>query len=96
MVVFFFDSKTLKYITTQAARWGADQELEACCDYISKWFVNPVYRLNELRAVRRPKPPSLNKQAIAVLEASLRNGYIKANDGIIILRALESLPDTQD
>ena len=56
------------YIATQAARWGGDQELEACCDYIGgegKWFANPWHRLAELRTARRPKPPSLKAQPVA-------------------------------
>jgi hypothetical protein len=44
-----------------AYRTGADQQLEACCDYIGgegKWFANPEHRLAELRAAMRPQPPS--------------------------------------
>jgi hypothetical protein len=32
----FFESKTLKHIAAQAAQWGANQELEACCNYLAK------------------------------------------------------------
>ena len=45
-------------IATQAARWGADQELEACCEWIVQncgklhWWEIPV----SLRAARRPNP----------------------------------------
>ena len=54
------------YILAQAAQWGADQELEACCaathtvygKRLSDWFRN----------LRRPKPPSLKKQALAALD----------------------------
>jgi hypothetical protein len=47
-------------LVERAAQWGADQELEACCQYISnegEWFAVPGHRLAELRAARRPKPP---------------------------------------
>lgn len=84
-----------KHIAIQAARWGADQELEACCE----WLEQSPYGFSvteQLRTARRPKPLSLNKQAIDALEASLRNGYIKAEDGMIILRALESIPDDEE
>ena len=58
----------LQNVATQAANWGANQELEACCDYIGgegKWFANPWHRLAELRTARRPKPPSLKAQPVA-------------------------------
>ena len=58
----------LQNVATQAANWGGDQELEACCVYIGgegKWFANPWHRLAELRTARRPKPPSLKAQPVA-------------------------------
>ena len=43
-------------IATQAARWGADQELEACCELTRD---NDGYDAAlALRADRRPKPPN--------------------------------------
>jgi hypothetical protein len=46
-----------EYIAAQAARWGADQELEACCEWL---VVDDWKNVSEnLRAFRRPKPPSL-------------------------------------
>lgn len=70
----FFESKTLKYIVTQAARWGADQELEACC----KWLEQGPYGFNvvangvtdKIRADRRPKPLSLKEQALEALDSA--------------------------
>ena len=71
-------------IATQAARWGADQELEACVELLKA----DGYKGHAiaLRNVRRPKPPSLKEQALAALE----------NDDIdvyLIRRALEALPN---
>jgi hypothetical protein len=78
----------------QAAQWGADQELEACCEYIAmkgKWFADSHFRLKELRAARRPKPSSLREQA---LEAMHRNWNPRNSDDFdIIRRALETLPN---
>jgi hypothetical protein len=55
------------YIATQAARWGADQELEACCAEMGEWqSLNNCYGselAEDLRTARRPKPPSLKEQA---------------------------------
>ena len=79
-----------------AARWGADQELEACCE----WFHSSLpgydkHYADYLRAARRPKPPSLKEQALAELE--LLRGDANAHglgfDAPAIRRALESLPD---
>ena len=53
------------YIATQAARWGADQELEACCKWLPKL---PPWSGNDLRKHRRPNPPSLKDQALVVLD----------------------------
>ncbi len=57
-VSFEFD----EYIAEEAAQWGADQELEACCALIEQKGFLPS---SLLRAVRRPKPPSLKEQALA-------------------------------
>ena len=46
----------LKDALMVAAQWGADQELEACCEYVKQWFAAPQHRIAELRNARRPKP----------------------------------------
>ena len=79
------------YIATKAAQWGADQELEACCE----WFVRDwtdIETADKLRAARRPKPPSLKEQA---LEAQRRmwSGASNHDDWDLVRRALEQLPD---
>ena len=71
-----------------------DEELEACCEYIGgegEWFANPEHRLHELRAARRPKPPSLKEQALEALDRM--DQFPTAEDQYIIRRALEALPD---
>ena len=52
------------HIATQAARWGADAELEACCEHLKRIWA-PSDTIDSLRAARRPKPPSLASMAIA-------------------------------
>jgi hypothetical protein len=42
------------HLAARAAQWGADQELEACCE----WLENQPQWMEDLRAARRPKPPS--------------------------------------
>jgi hypothetical protein len=75
------------------AQAGADQELDACCRYISETYMcaDPGYRLAQLRAARRPKTPSLKEQALAVL---LHLDHGQHNERcLIIRRALEQLDD---
>ena len=50
-------------VATQAARWGADQELEACVNYVDNTISGNKARA--LRAHRRPKPPSLKETLLA-------------------------------
>jgi hypothetical protein len=74
---------------TAAAAWGADQELEACCEWLS--VPCPSYG-RELRNARRPKPPSLKEQALMAINA-IDAGTDKLGDSDIIRRALEALPE---
>jgi len=57
------------YIATQAARWGSDQELEACCEWLH-WQNLATHQdlIPSLRAARRPQPPSLKEQALEALD----------------------------
>ena len=84
------------HIATQAAQWGADQELEACCTAIDEvpggWADS-----RHLRNARRPKPPSLKEQALEALQfvdekldLPLHN---HCNAIHTIRRALEALDD---
>jgi hypothetical protein len=44
-------------IAARAAQWGADQELEACCEWFADDVVSEVVSVvAELRAARRPAP----------------------------------------
>jgi hypothetical protein len=83
------------HIAIQAAQWGADQELGACCEWLkAKHWIEPEFA-NELRAERRPKPPSLKEQAQAELKRLIS---LIPTEGAIamaepIRRALEQLDD---
>ena len=79
-------------IAIQAARWGADQELEACCELLSKRVPFPPTAAN-IRAARRPKPPSLKKQALIELGDVYNRDKIDDVTYDTIRRALEALPD---
>ena len=85
-------SELWDYIATQAARWGADQELEACLIKVEQMFCWGSAR--DLRATRRPKPPSLKEQALARLTSleELAESMGHSPDDTI-RRALEALPE---
>jgi hypothetical protein len=87
-----FPTNFEKRICTAAARWGADQELEACCEWLGIVAKLPV-TVDSLRAARRPKPPSLKEQALDELHISFDRGYLKEGAADTIRRALEALPD---
>lgn len=80
---------------TELAQQIADQELEACLEWLDKNL--PGYDACEgsLHAARRPKPPSLKEQAIAALDdAVMRGDCITVSDALpTIRRALEQLDD---
>jgi hypothetical protein len=77
-------------IATQAANWGADCELDACCEILRGEF-NYHHLVEPLRAARRPKFLSLKEQALALLDdASDRLDAVHENT---IRRALEQLDD---
>lgn len=86
-----------EHIATRAAQWGADQELEACIDWISVYtgLEHPELLIELLRAARRPspKPPSLKR--VALLQLDTLNADLglegKGVDLSQIRRALEQL-----
>jgi hypothetical protein len=88
------DGLTAGHIATRAAQWGADQELEACCEWLGCGWKD-IELVDKLRAARRSKPPSLKEQAQAELKRLIA---LIPTEGAIamaepIRRALEALPD---
>ena len=88
-------SDSERFLATRAAQWGADQELEACCEWLQHDY--PNIGANALRTARRPKPPSLKEQALAVLEEEpedTKKLIVFDTDQVnLIRRALKALPD---
>jgi hypothetical protein len=88
------------YLCTQSAQWGADQELEACTEWVRERKFDGDGEVwswaTSLRAARRPKPPSLRKQAYDALDTYIY-GELDPKDKErtynTIRRALESLDD---
>ena len=84
-----------EFIATRAAQWGADQELEACCEWL-KDFPHFIGIEEQLRAARRPKPPSLKEQAYDALDTYIYgepDPKDKERTYNIVRRALEALPN---
>jgi hypothetical protein len=78
-------------LAIRAAQWGADTELEACCEWLDK---STVGMAELLRAARRPKPPSLKEQALeAVIRLGKKYPSYEGADIETIRRALEALPE---
>ena len=87
-----------EHAIAQAARWGSDQELEACVEWLGEAPV--VYNDNGdlhpgsyLRDARRPAPPSLKEQALAVIENLGICDHLSPDHEAILRRALEALPE---
>jgi hypothetical protein len=78
-------------LATKAVQWGADQELEACCEWLCEDAIPNTS--NRLRAARRPKPPSLKEQALALVEQHEEGWRPSPKDWDTIRRALEALND---
>ena len=76
-------------LATKSARWGANQELDACCEWVESNFGQlPTHNL---RQFRRPKPPSLKEQALSLVEQHENGWRPSPKDWDTIRKALEAL-----
>jgi len=79
-------------LVERAAQWGADQELEACCE----WFQSNGYHEflpDKLRASRRPKPRTLKQRALKGLDVMIANGHLDGELAAAIREVLEASHD---
>jgi len=81
------DHEVWSFIATQAAQWGADQELEACVEWLFKHQYDIA--VVSLRAARRPPAPD---GAIAVLDDLDRMFDLPSGHYNTLLSALTALP----
>jgi hypothetical protein len=89
-VISPFDQRVL----IAAAQWGADHELEACCEWVKS--KQTYWAHDELRATRRPKPLSLKEQALEQLDGIAAVFRMTHGGNLVcdtIRRALEQLND---
>lgn len=109
LVEQWFDACVLEGVTTYdefkefkfaafAAQWGADQELDACCEWLK--LEGHEYEHEALLASRRPKPPSLKEKCMKSLDnvidcikSLVPGASVDGEDIQNIRRALEQLPE---
>jgi hypothetical protein len=80
-----------EHAIAQAARWGADQELEACVKWIEDCGYHPSVP-EDFRNARRPEPPNKKQRGLTALEAT----NLKKDDPLLyqeILNAIKALPN---
>ena len=89
-----------RHIATQAAQWGSDQELEACAQWVRERRFGGDGQgwswATSLRAARRPKPPNLKEQALALVSRRIGDGFLQMltdADAEISRQAREALPN---
>jgi hypothetical protein len=88
----FDEGENYDVMLTQAYQAGADQELEACCDWLH-WQNLATHQdlIPSLRAARRPKPPSLKEQALLAIDTAVADDRLSADVANVVRRALEQI-----
>jgi hypothetical protein len=84
------------YLATQAARWGADQELLACGNYLEKCASWEPEDVTEFYNYRRPRPLGLKELALASVKRFEESGEFfsdQMHELEFIRKALEQLDD---
>jgi hypothetical protein len=83
-------------ITANVFQAGADQELEACIEWLKEMELVGEGDVSFLRDDRRPKPPSLKEQALELARPAGTEGAhvtFGPEELALIRRALEQLDD---
>ena len=82
------------YVAMEAAQWGADQELEACCEVLARELIcDGKHVATDLRMIRRPKPPSLKEQALMAIDTAVADNRLSADVANVVRQALEQIND---
>ena len=86
------------YLATQAARWGADQQLELDARWLDHNALNETHLKitpigDVLKEAMRPKSPTLKEQALAALNVIEDKMLGPTTEEKLIRRALEQLDD---
>ena len=84
-------------LASRLIQYGADQELEACCEVLARELIcDGKHVATDLHMIRRPKPPSLKEQAhdaYWVLRYGHGGDINETQKWNTIRRALEALPN---
>jgi hypothetical protein len=93
--VNMLSSRSDHHVFSLASQWGADQELEACCEWLrANGYPGIAFELNNLRRPR-PKPPTDKELALAELDRLIARipteGAMTMAESI--RKALEALPN---
>ena len=91
-------SDSERFLTTRAAQWGADQQLELDAKWLDHNALNEAHLKiapmgDVLKEAMRPKPPSLNEVALQMLSTIERDARYLPEITDTIRRALEQLND---
>jgi GAF domain-containing protein len=89
-LVCVYDARD-EHLANYFAQWGADQELEACCEVVRKFWGGAGD--GGLFAARRPKPPTLAEQALRAAAIELDPA---GRNGSVIMAALNRLAELED
>ena len=93
MYMISLNEVKFREIISKGAQYGADQELEACCDTLQR-HAHWDLAVCELMADRRPKPPNLKEEALKQLDEISACFRVTHMSDIVcdkIRRALEQL-----
>jgi hypothetical protein len=71
---WFEDRENADVLLIQAVQYGADQELEACCEWLNLRGL-AISSIDALHTARRPKSPTLAEQALEELESIHGDAY---------------------
>jgi hypothetical protein len=75
-------------LATRAAQWGADQELNSCCEWLDRNNQWARVDLDELREGRRPNPLSIKEQALLAIDTAVADDRLSADVANVVRRAL--------
>lgn len=93
----FDEEENVDLLLIEAYQAGADQELDACCEYLRRCAAWEPEDVDEFCAARRLKPLSLKKQALDALGRFSSNAHTQASqmtqDFEVLRRAVEQLND---
>ncbi len=85
---------TTKYdLARQAAQWGADQELDGCCEWLDRNNQWARVDLDELREGRRPNPLTIKEQALLAIDTAVADNRLSADVANVVRRALNEAND---